>query len=205
MATTYKLSYFNFKGMGELPRYVLAQAGVAFENNRVTKEQWPQLKPNTPYGRMPVLEENGRQLGGGRVIARYLAEKPEFGLAGSNAFENAEIASIADVMDDLQKIIVRTHFEQDAEKKEAMKKEFAEKDAPKYFGIFQNLVRHNGGYLWGGKLTWVDLYYGVIMEFIYEPMKELFKAYPELIALKERVETLPNIAKYVQERPADHS
>ena len=44
---------------------------------------------------MPVLD---KQLGGSIVIARYLGE--EFGLAGSNAFENAEIAGIADCISD---------------------------------------------------------------------------------------------------------
>lgn len=41
----YKLIYFNLRGRGELARLVLHQAGVQFEDYRVDRADWPQLKP----------------------------------------------------------------------------------------------------------------------------------------------------------------
>ena len=42
---TYKLVYFNTKGRAEISRWILAQAGVKYEDVRITKEQWAELKP----------------------------------------------------------------------------------------------------------------------------------------------------------------
>ena len=199
----YKLSYFNTRGLGEISRYVFAQAGVKFEDNRITKEEWPKVKPTTPFGMIPVLEEDGKKLAGGRVIARYLAEKPEFNLAGSNAFENAEIASIADVIDSYAVEIMKVRFEEDEARKKELLKVFLETTAPKYLGILQKQLQNNNGYLWGGKLTWPDLYLAVILDLTYEHLKEVYDKYPELVQLKERVESLPNIAKWLNERPKE--
>ena len=41
-----KLTYFNFRGRGELARLVLVQAGVEFEDNRIEKSDWMQHKPS---------------------------------------------------------------------------------------------------------------------------------------------------------------
>jgi glutathione S-transferase len=45
MAPTYKLIYFNVKALGEPIRFLLSYGGLEFEDYRLEKEQWPQLKP----------------------------------------------------------------------------------------------------------------------------------------------------------------
>jgi glutathione S-transferase len=42
--TKYKLVYFNFRGRAELIRYIFAQAGVEYEDQRITYEEWDSLK-----------------------------------------------------------------------------------------------------------------------------------------------------------------
>jgi glutathione S-transferase len=41
----YKLVYFNGRGRAETLRYMLAYAGVEFEDARVTHQYWPTIKP----------------------------------------------------------------------------------------------------------------------------------------------------------------
>lgn len=41
---SYKLTYFNGRGAGEVSRQIFAYAGQQYEDNRVTQEQWPALK-----------------------------------------------------------------------------------------------------------------------------------------------------------------
>ena len=41
----YKLIYFNGRGRAELTRLVFAQAGVEYEDCRITKEEWSKIKP----------------------------------------------------------------------------------------------------------------------------------------------------------------
>ena len=44
-----KLIYFNSRGRAEITRYVLAQAGVDYEDVRLTKEEWEKMKPGTTH------------------------------------------------------------------------------------------------------------------------------------------------------------
>ena len=40
----YKLTYYQLRGRGELVRFIFAQADVKYEDNRLSFEQWAQLK-----------------------------------------------------------------------------------------------------------------------------------------------------------------
>ena len=113
--SNYKLIYFNSRGRAEASRYIFAQAGVEYEDKRVDKEEWLQLKPSTPTGMLPILKVDGKTLIGGGVISRFLAER--FGLAGSNDLENAEIAGIIDVLNDFWLRLMTVHLEKDEARK----------------------------------------------------------------------------------------
>jgi len=43
---SYRLTYFNGRGRAELIRMIFAQAGVAYEDVRIERAEWPQLKPS---------------------------------------------------------------------------------------------------------------------------------------------------------------
>jgi hypothetical protein len=45
MAQAYKLTYFNVKATGEPIRFLLSYGGIEFEDYRIEREQWPQIKP----------------------------------------------------------------------------------------------------------------------------------------------------------------
>lgn len=93
-----------------------------------------EFKPKTPYGVLPVLEVDGEMLAGNCPIALYLAE--EYGLAGSNAFENAEIAGIIDVVNE-------SLWQKDEARKTELRKEFEEKHMPRYLGALEKRVTEN--------------------------------------------------------------
>uniref|UniRef100_A0A915K7L4 glutathione transferase n=1 Tax=Romanomermis culicivorax TaxID=13658 RepID=A0A915K7L4_ROMCU len=81
----YKLCYFNVRGKAEGIRYIFAQAGVDFEDHRVSQDEWPQLKPSkfwicmyknrTPMGQLPVLHVDSKVLCQSIAIARYIAKE----------------------------------------------------------------------------------------------------------------------------------
>lgn len=45
----YKLHYFNFRGLGELSRLILHYAQVPFEDIRIDRSDWPELKKGMFY------------------------------------------------------------------------------------------------------------------------------------------------------------
>ena len=56
-----KLTYFDIPASrGEECRLALYLAGVDFEDVRVSFQDWPALKPNTPFGSMPLFEIEGK-------------------------------------------------------------------------------------------------------------------------------------------------
>ena len=98
--STYKLTYFPVRARAEVIRFVFVQAGVKYEDVRIKKEDWPELKPSklavmwkfldgklfialavlflpsdTPLGHLPILEVDGKTICGSTGIARFLAER----------------------------------------------------------------------------------------------------------------------------------
>ena len=111
----YKLYYFNSRGNAEVVRLVFAQAGVEYEDIRLTSEQWAEFKPKTPYGFVPVLDIDGKLIGGSMPIARYLAR--QFGLAGEDDMARLILESAEDAIDDFKGKMSAMYFEKDEEKK----------------------------------------------------------------------------------------
>ncbi|GMT14030.1 hypothetical protein PFISCL1PPCAC_5327, partial [Pristionchus fissidentatus] len=75
-------------------RQLLSLAEVEFEDIRITHEQWPEFKPKTPFGQMPLLEVDGTQIPQSFAICRYIAS--QHGLAGKTPFEAAWVDALAD-------------------------------------------------------------------------------------------------------------
>ena len=44
MAPKYKLTYFDAMGRAEITRLVFAQAGLEYEDHRINRADWPELK-----------------------------------------------------------------------------------------------------------------------------------------------------------------
>ena len=201
--STYKLTYFNTKGLGEVTRLIFAQAGVQYEDKRVTREaEWPELKPNTPYGELPVLEVDGKQLAGSGPIARLVAER--FNLAGSNDFENADIASIIVVLQALIQKIFQLAFEKDETRKADLKKALEEEHIPKNLGALEKRAAGNNsasGWIWGAKVTYAELHAYHILSYVKMFFPNVLDKYPVLARMYTSVENLPNIAKWLEERP----
>lgn len=54
-----KLSYFNIQGAAEKVRLAFVLGRIPFEDHRVPFPEWTALKPQTPYGQLPLLSIDG--------------------------------------------------------------------------------------------------------------------------------------------------
>lgn len=201
---SYKLIYFNVKGRAEVARFIFAQAAVQYEDKRVEKEDWMQLKPSTPTGSLPILEVDGKPLTGSMVINRFLGER--FNLAGSNDIQNAEIAGIIDVLSDFGVKVADTFFDEKGMKENPDLTKLEEEDIPKYWGIIEGICKKNDtpeGWIYGEKPTYADFVIYNALDFILPkvPNLNLKEKYPCMAKLKAAVEALPNIAQWMKDRP----
>ena len=199
---TYRLTYFKAKGRAELIRWIFSQAGVKFEDCRIEEGDWPTLKSKTPYHTLPILEFDGKTLGGSGPIARYVAEK--HGLAGSNDFENADLAGIYDMVNDMVTEIYKFVFEGNDEAKTKLKEALVEEKLPKFLGILESRITENGcpeGWSYGSKITYVDMWIALSLDLVVMVDENVSKTYPAVLKLKGTVEAQPNIAKWIKERP----
>ena len=45
----YRVNYFDVRGLAEVARLILAQAGQEFVDHRFSREQWPEEKTNSKF------------------------------------------------------------------------------------------------------------------------------------------------------------
>ena len=80
-------------------------------------------------------------------------------------------------------------------------REFVDQRMPKFLRYFEAVLQDNGGsFLVGGALSYVDLSMNQLLRGLEYAFSRAFACYadelPGLLALRERVDTLPNIAAY---------
>uniref|UniRef100_A0A0M3HSZ2 glutathione transferase n=1 Tax=Ascaris lumbricoides TaxID=6252 RepID=A0A0M3HSZ2_ASCLU len=200
---SYKLTYFDLRYLGEGPRLIFHQAGVPYEDIRLKPEDWIPLKPKTPFGQLPILEVNGEMISQSHAICRYLAH--QFGLAGKTPMEEALIDSIADGHKDFFNecspyfLILGGHKKGD---KDAIYKETVVPARNKYLVALEKFLAKSGsGFLVGKSLTWVDL---IVTEYIatWDSINPTFlHGHPKVKKYVQSIRALPNIKKWIEERP----
>jgi prostaglandin-H2 D-isomerase / glutathione transferase len=115
-----KVTYFDFAGSrGEEVRLALALAGVPFEDNRIDRATFASLKPDLPFGAVPVLEVDGRgRFGQSNAILRLIGRM--YGLHPEDPFAAARHDALMDAAEDLRHRISPTlRMDDPAEKKAA--------------------------------------------------------------------------------------
>src|SRR6059058_1210850 len=99
--TRYKLTYFDAAASrGEECRLALHLAGLPFEDERLNRDQWAARKESTPFGALPVLTVDGRQLAQSNAILRFIGS--QHGLHPAEPFEAALHESVLCAVEDLR-------------------------------------------------------------------------------------------------------
>ena len=97
--------------------------------------------------------------------------------------------------------LVPFHFEKDKTKKAELKKE-VEEHLPKYWSIFEKRIQANSGnWIYGNSVTYIDISVVAALDYVLKAFPNFLDSYPGVSKLKESVETLPNIAKWIKNRP----
>ncbi|XP_066603679.1 glutathione S-transferase-like [Prorops nasuta] len=200
--SSYKLTYFNVMGLGEPIRFLLSYSGKAFQDIRLDHgdAEWKQLKPNTPFGQLPILEIDGKVYSQTLPICRFLAKQCD--LVGKTNLDNLQIDAIAHGLHDLRKQVALFYRETDEKIKAARKVEALNTTVPFYLKKLEELAKNNGGYFHGGQLSYADLFFVAISDSLTNACEfDIVKDNPNLRKLKENVLAIPSIKAWIEKRP----
>ncbi|XP_076469089.1 glutathione S-transferase-like [Babylonia areolata] len=198
-----KLVYFNLRARGEPIRLVLEAAGKKYEDVRLSFEQWPAEKPNSPYGQLPYVEYNGKKYGQSVALAAYFAR--EYGLYGRSNLDALRIDEVVCLCQDFMDVMIKARFEKDEAKKAELVKALAEEAMPKFLGFFQTLLQDNknSDFFVGTTVSLADLFLYSVLDFLIAQKEDAAAAFPaEVKKLRSAVEAHPFLKVYLAKRPA---
>jgi len=202
MVHLYKLTYFNVRGVAEPIRLIFAFADVGFDDHRIDRADWPALKPNTPFGQLPILDiDNGKVvLAQSKAIARYLGN--EFGLVPKDQVDAAKADMLVDGLADLRTKFSALHREQDPEKKKELRQTIEAQEVPPYLKRCEATLANVGtGYFVTNKVTWADIFLFNSLHDYYNKSPKLFEGFEKVVGFVNKMASESKIKEYLDKRP----
>ncbi|KAM9234547.1 glutathione S-transferase-like [Dugong dugon] len=199
MAGKPKLHYFNGRGRMETIRWLLAAAGVEFEEEFFeTREEFEKLiKGGTlMYEQVPMVEIDGMNLVQTGAILRYIAAK--YDLYGRNLKEQAWINMYVEGLKDLSDMIMLFPLSLPEEKE--MNLDFIlERATKRFFPVYEKALREHGqDFLVGNRLSWADIRLLEVILMVEECKPNVLSGFPLLQEFKARTSHIPTINKFLQ-------
>ncbi|XP_016053549.1 PREDICTED: glutathione S-transferase A2 [Miniopterus natalensis] len=199
MAGKPKLHYFNGRGRMESVRWLLATAGVEFEEQFLqSPEDLEKLRKDGHliFQQVPMVEIDGMKLAQSRAILNYIAAK--YNLYGKDIKERALIDMYSEGMMDLNEMIMHLPL-CPPDQKDAKLTEIKEKTTNRYFPAFEKVLKSHGqDYLVGNRLSKADIQVVELIYYVEEIDPSLLASFPLLKALKTRISNLPTVKKFLQ-------
>jgi len=199
------LNYFDFDGSrGEVARLAMHVAGVAFEDRRIPRKEWPTLRDTAPFQSLPTLEVDGQVIAQSNTINRYVGK-----LAGLYPKDDWQAALVDEVMDAVEDITTRigTTFTLEGDAKKKAREALAEGSLLRFLQQLEARLKRGGGeWFVENRLTVADLKCYIWIRSLKSPKAEYFPAdlvdknAPLLARHLERVDGQPKIAAYYAAR-----
>ncbi|KAM6407349.1 uncharacterized protein J5M81_003562 [Pluvialis apricaria] len=199
MAGKPKLYYFNGRGKMESIRWLLAAAGVEFEEEFLeSREQYEKLLQGGSllFQQVPLVEIDGMKMVQTRAILSYIAAK--YNLYGKDLKERALIDMYVGGTDDLMGFILMFPF-LSAEDKEKQRAVIVEKATSRYFPAYEKVLKDHGqDFLVGNNFSWADVHLLEAILMVEEKKSDVLSGFPQLQAFKARISSIPTIKKFLQ-------
>jgi glutathione S-transferase len=200
----YKLTYFELStSRGEECRLALFVAGVDFEDYRMPRSEWPELKPKAPYGSLPFLEAPGKPLlAQSNAILSYVGRAHD--LHPKDLWEAACHEAVMESVEEVRAAIALTGKITDPVEKRAAREAFAAGPLQQWGERLERQI--NGPFFAGSKICVADIkVYNLakaLKDGVFDHIPNtVFSAFPKLEALYEAVATHPKIVEWRSAHP----
>lgn len=195
------LTYFDFDGSRGLEcRLALSAAGVPFEDVRLNRAQWAELKPSTPYGALPILTVDGRVLAQSTAILNFIGRS--HGMQPTDPWTAARHDAVMQSVEDLRQKVPGGRDTPDEEKK-TQREAFAQGWLSQWANTLSDQIA--GPFLEGDTLNVADIKLYVILRAYltggYDHIPAAtFDAWPKIGALYAAVDAHPGVRKHLSSR-----
>jgi glutathione S-transferase len=209
----YELYYWpGIQGRGEYVRLALEEAGadyadVARERGSGAMTKMMEARAGTPPFAPPFLKAGKLVIGQTANILLYLgsrhglAPKAEAGKLWVHQLQLTVTDFVLEIHDSHHPLGPSLYYEDQRGPAKKRTGEFWKERVPKYLGYFEQLLKGNGFYLTGRRLTYADLSLFQIVEGLRYAFPKRMKAYerniPGLVDLRDRVAARPRIKAYL--------
>nr|XP_056712896.1 glutathione S-transferase-like [Euleptes europaea] len=199
MASKPRLHYFDGRGRMETTRWLLAAAGVEYEEQFIkSKEDLEKLKKDGAllFQQVPMVEIDGMKMVQSRAILNYIAAK--YNLCGKDLKEKALMDMYVESIMDLGEMIMLLPLKPvDAKEKELAL--IFERATTRYFPVFEKVLKDHGrDYLVGNKFSRADVQLLEVILMVEDLKPDILSKFPLLKAYKERISNIPTIKKFLQ-------
>jgi glutathione S-transferase len=198
---TYKLSYFDFRGgRGEPIRIAFHAAGIKFEDERLSFQQFGEMRQDTPFNSLPVAEVDGTKITQSNAILRYVGKQG--GLYPTDDLQALYCDEVMDAVEHLSYHIGQTMRLPEDELKAAREKLVEGWLTTFLRGIDGLLSRGGGHYFADNRLTIADLKTFIQTRWLrsgaldHIPKDIVQNLAPGLVKHQQRVEKDPVVVAY---------
>ena len=154
--SSYKLTYFDFDGgRGEPIRIALHAAGIEFEDERLSFEQFGKMRHGTPFNALPVLNIDGADVTQTNSLLRYVGKMAD--LYPMDSLQALYCDEVMGAFEDVNHHVGRTLFLPGDELRLAREKLVDGWLTIFIKGLDKLLVRGGGKYFADNQLTVADL------------------------------------------------
>ncbi|MGB5696453.1 MAG: glutathione S-transferase [Polyangiales bacterium] len=197
-----KLTYFDIHGgRAEPARLAMYIGGVAFEDDRISFQEFGANRSSYPFERVPRLQIDGVALSQCNSINRYVGKLA--GLYPSDPLQAAFCDEAMDAVEDIvSQVSVTMRIKDDAEKK-AARAALTEGPITTYLRQLQRMLESRGGeYFADGRLTVADLKVMVCIRYLrsgiidHVPRDLPDRIAPKLVEHLGRIENHPKVREY---------
>jgi len=218
---TYKLTYFNVRGVAETARLMFAAGKQEYEDHRfgisiemkdgkpdfstIKRPEFDEAKAagelDPSCGKVPLLTVNGQKISQSKAIERHLAKA--CGLAGSSDIQAAQIDAVGETVRDIKDSYQKVKGEDETKEK------FFAEEMPAALALLEKSLpkAEDGPWLVGSKISYADI---TVFNFLtsskgffddVEKAKAAYSACPRISASMEATAANAEIAAWIAKRP----
>ncbi|XP_060678257.1 glutathione S-transferase P-like [Hemiscyllium ocellatum] len=192
----YTITYFPVRGRCSPMRMLLADHGLTWKEDVVTKEQWAtgNMRDSCAFGQLPKFQDGDLVLVQSNTILRYLGR--QHNLYGKNVREATLIDMVNDGVEDLRikySILIFKDYETG--------KDTFIKNLPTELKPFENILKKNNGgkdFLVGNQISFADYNLVDMLSNLEVLSPGCLKGTPVLKAYHDRVISRPKLKAFLE-------